>query len=183
MSNNSSRTSYGFTIVELLIVIVVIAILATISIVAYNGIQARARDSQRQEDVKTIVKALELYYIDNGKYPLSNCVSGCTINGSWSNTNDGSWQNLAALLVPKYLSSLPSDPNPSMGTTPLSVGRYGYAYYSNQSSYCGTQLGQMYILVYTLETTAQQDTLNGTCTTSPLYYANKSNYRLALNGS
>lgn len=50
MSSTAKRHA-GFTIVELQIVIVVIAILATISIVAYNGIQQRARDSQRKSDL------------------------------------------------------------------------------------------------------------------------------------
>lgn len=59
----------GFTIVELLIVIVVIGILAAITIVAYNGIQVRARDSVRIDKVKNIAKAIELYYVDNGRYP------------------------------------------------------------------------------------------------------------------
>jgi prepilin-type N-terminal cleavage/methylation domain-containing protein len=51
----------GFTIVELLIVIVIIAILATITIIAYNGIQVRARDSRRLQDMDLIVKGLEIY--------------------------------------------------------------------------------------------------------------------------
>jgi prepilin-type N-terminal cleavage/methylation domain-containing protein len=59
------KTTSGFTIVELLVVIVVIAILAAITIVAYNGIQARARDTQRIQDIKTIAKAHELYNIKN----------------------------------------------------------------------------------------------------------------------
>jgi general secretion pathway protein G len=59
----------GFTIVELLIVIVVIGILAAITIVAYNGIQSKARDTARITKVKDIAKAIELYYADNGKYP------------------------------------------------------------------------------------------------------------------
>jgi prepilin-type N-terminal cleavage/methylation domain-containing protein len=42
----------GFTIVELLVVIVVIAILATISVTAYNGIQNRANNTAIQSDVK-----------------------------------------------------------------------------------------------------------------------------------
>lgn len=46
----------GFTIVELLIVIVVIAILAAISVVAYNGIQTRARDAARDTALSTLKK-------------------------------------------------------------------------------------------------------------------------------
>lgn len=61
MTNLPKRKQTGFTIVELLIVIVVIAILATISIVAYSGIQARARDSKRTNDIAQIKKALLAY--------------------------------------------------------------------------------------------------------------------------
>lgn len=59
----------GFTIVELLIVIVVIGILAAITIVAYNGIQSRARDNGRITKIKSIAKAIEMYKVDNGRYP------------------------------------------------------------------------------------------------------------------
>ena len=51
------KRSSAFTIVELLIVIVVIAILAAITIMAYNGIQSRARDSQRAQDIQTIASS------------------------------------------------------------------------------------------------------------------------------
>ena len=63
------QKSQGFTIVELLIVIVIIGILAAITIVAYNGIQVRARDSARIAKVTSIAKAIELYNTDNGRYP------------------------------------------------------------------------------------------------------------------
>ncbi len=59
----------GFTIVELLIVIVVIGILAAITIVAFNGTQARGRDAGRIAKIKSIAKAIELYNTDNGRYP------------------------------------------------------------------------------------------------------------------
>lgn len=59
----------GFTIVELLIVIVVIGILAAIVIVAYNGIQASARDSGRISTLKNLQKAIELYNAKEGRYP------------------------------------------------------------------------------------------------------------------
>ncbi|MDT4867500.1 type II secretion system protein G [compost metagenome] len=52
----------GFTIVELLIVIVVIGILAAITVVAYNGIQQRARDTERTTDIKQLHRSLERFY-------------------------------------------------------------------------------------------------------------------------
>lgn len=61
LRHQKNRASAAFTIVELLIVIVVIGILAAISIVAYNGIQSRARDAQRASDIAVIKKALLAY--------------------------------------------------------------------------------------------------------------------------
>jgi len=61
--------SKGFTIVELLIVIVVIAILATLVIVTFTGIQQKARDSQRQTDINALDSHLEAYFAQNGYYP------------------------------------------------------------------------------------------------------------------
>lgn len=55
------QASRGFTIVELLIVIVVIAVLAAISVVAYNGIQQRSRNAARVQAANAIYKQLELY--------------------------------------------------------------------------------------------------------------------------
>ena len=59
----------GFTIVELLIVIVVIAILAAITIVAFNGIQQQAANNKTIAAANTWVKALKLYKTDNGRWP------------------------------------------------------------------------------------------------------------------
>ena len=67
----TSRPSRGFTIVELLIVIVVIAILAAITIVAYNGVQASANDSAVRSDVANFAKKIELFNVNNGRYPRS----------------------------------------------------------------------------------------------------------------
>lgn len=62
----------GFTIVELLIVIVVIGILAAISIVSYNGIQNRTRLTAVHTDLSNAKKKLELYKSEYGRYPESN---------------------------------------------------------------------------------------------------------------
>ncbi len=59
----------GFTIVELLIVIVVIAILAAIVIVAYNGIQNRAKTTKAQTNANAVQKVAEAYNADNNVYP------------------------------------------------------------------------------------------------------------------
>lgn len=164
----------GFTIVELLIVIVVVAILAAITIVAFNGVQQRGRDADRKSGVAAIAKALELYYTDNGEYPVSS--GSTTINSSWSTTADASWANLETQLRP-YLGNVPDDPKPTPGIPGMSGGGYNYDYYANKSSYCGSAYGQMYILVYRLEGT-QQNTYIGDCTTNPLTYS-ASNYRVA----
>lgn len=59
----------GFTIVELLIVIVVIGILAAITVVAYNGIQNRANNTVVQSDLRSSFNNLQQYYVVNGSYP------------------------------------------------------------------------------------------------------------------
>lgn len=72
------KTTSGFTIVELLIVIVVVAILAAITVVAYNGIQTRTRDSIRKNDIAAIVKAVELFKADNGEPPPVGNTGWCS---------------------------------------------------------------------------------------------------------
>ena len=77
----------GFTIVELLIVIVVIAILAAITIVAFNGIQERARISSVSSALSQANKKIALFQVDNpGQYPADLSSLGIT------NTADVSYQ-------------------------------------------------------------------------------------------
>jgi|GEM_PF-1516965 len=65
------RRGLGFTIVELLIVVVVIGILAAIVIVAYNGITKQATDSAVRSDLAQVAKKLELFKAEKGRYPIS----------------------------------------------------------------------------------------------------------------
>lgn len=59
----------GFTIVELLIVIVIIGILATLVIVTFSGVQQRARDAERKTDINAVAGQLEAFYASKGYYP------------------------------------------------------------------------------------------------------------------
>lgn len=61
----------GFTIVELLIVIVIIGILAAITVVAFNGIQNRSYNTAVQSDLNSFAKKMGLYQAENGSYPLA----------------------------------------------------------------------------------------------------------------
>ncbi len=108
----------GFTIVELLIVVVVIGILAAIVTVAYTGITSRAKDSERSAELRSIATAIDLYYIDNGGYPRCGATGP---NVSPYPLGAGTAAScLADELVPTYISSIPTDPTNS--------GSYVYRY-------------------------------------------------------
>ena len=92
------KNSYkrGFTIVELLIVIVVIGILATISVVAYSNISQRAYNATVISSANNSMKMIQAYVAEYGKYPLVSststtaCVtteSGCTSTASVASFN------------------------------------------------------------------------------------------------
>lgn len=99
----SNRSKYGFTIVELLIVIVVIGILAAITVAVYSNVQQRSRDSRRLSDFELLQRAIEMYKTDNLRYPYcgateGSAVTSCEVSG------------LATALVPTYIQRIPSDP-------------------------------------------------------------------------
>ncbi len=124
------RNARGFTIVELLIVIVVIAILAAVSIVAFNGAQQRARDTIRIKDLKDVARAVELYKIDNGSYPLS--ANG---SGSWAGTCTGQADYITGL-APTYMARLPVEAK-------FNTGSQCYYYRSNGADFMFMAHGTM----------------------------------------
>jgi len=75
-----NKQNKGFTIVELLIVIVVIGILAGLVITTYNGIQQKARNTERTTDLKTFQSQLEAYYAQNARYPSSTDLGSNSAN-------------------------------------------------------------------------------------------------------
>lgn len=92
----------GFTIVELLVVIVVIGVLAAITIVSYTSISQRASYAREQSDMKSINDLIQMYYAENGQYPNT---------GGWSG-----WSQATPFIpgiVPKYTIKLPQMPSDS----------------------------------------------------------------------
>lgn len=77
--NIKTSINSGFTIVELLVVIVVIGILAAITIVSYTGIRQKAIVASLTSDLDNAAKKLKLYYIDHGSYPTSLDANHCPV--------------------------------------------------------------------------------------------------------
>lgn len=71
----------GFTIIELLIVIIVIGILALLVYTSFNNVTRDARNRERETDVKALHSSLEAYYAQNGVYP------------TLANVNDSTWRS------------------------------------------------------------------------------------------
>ena len=118
----------GFTLVELLVVMFIIGMLATIVTVSSTASRAQVRDSQRKADLNAVASALELYRATNKRYPDIRVASG-------------SWDQLKVLLHPLYISRWPVDPK--------SGGEYQYEYMSNLPTLGSA--GAMYIVEGVLE--------------------------------
>lgn len=164
------KSRSGFTVVELIVVIVVIGILAAFVIILYSGVQKQARDDRRRTDIATIQKAMELYYSDNGQYPSPTGSTGSVINSGWYSSGDSSWDVLKAKLTgADAIDELPKDPINTPGGKPYITDQFVYAIYiTTTGNYCGSSNGQMYLLVYKLEKGAQVVGSEGTCPTKPV---------------
>lgn len=144
------KRNEGFTIVELLIVIVVIGILALLVITTYSGIQQKARNSQRQTDVQSIQTQLEAFYSQNGYYPSLTDMNSST----WLGTNMKSLDQ-DALIDPS---------NPTQSKTLLAApAAKSYAYAVTDSSGNSCESTDTNCAKYTL-TATYEGTVNGSST-------------------
>lgn len=117
----------GFTIVELLIVIVVIAILAAIVIVAYNGIQNRAKTQSAQSAAANVQKKIEAYNAAVGSYPLgaANAAAFNTLLNGQTESNLGT---LAAGTpgTANYATTVQIEYCTTAGVTGIRIGWYDF---------------------------------------------------------
>ena len=69
MQLRKSNNRGGFTLIEILIVIAILGLLASIVLVGLGGARAKARDARRIADLRGVQNALEVYYSARGQYP------------------------------------------------------------------------------------------------------------------
>lgn len=151
----------GFTLVELIIVITVITILATIGMFSFVNVQKQTRDSTRSADVNVIAEALENYYSHNGEYP--SC-SAMTKSADDVTTNTLKGLDSAMLQAP---TSSPADGN-SIICSDLtdSSGSNVYAYVGDGSTDCTSGAACLeWTLKYREEATGQIKTIHSRHTT------------------
>ena len=134
------KNEHGFTIVELLIVIVVIGILAALVITTFTGIQQKARNTERETDIKALYGQVEAYYAQNTKYPTLD------------NMNDSTWRAANMKGLDQEALKDPSGSGYSLVTTPA-VNVYSYAVSASDGSTCdnSTKDCAQYTLTATLE--------------------------------
>ena len=144
------KRNQGFTIVELLIVIVVIGILALLVITTYSGIQQKARNSKRQTDVQSLQTQLEAFFSQNGYYP------------SLTNMNDGTF--LTANMKSLDQNALIDPSNPTQSKTLLAApAAKSYAYAVANSAGTSCESDNTTCAKYTL-TATYEGTVNGAST-------------------
>lgn len=121
----------GFTIVELIITIVIIAILASITTIAYRETQKNARNETRKTDAMALMGAIEDYRADKGDFPTATCKSApsSTANGCWNNEV---WD---ILKTQGYLRDIPT-PDAASSNSSLNIdgkANYGYRHHDSAS--------------------------------------------------
>lgn len=133
------KWSGGFTLVELLVVISIISLIAAMIFTQLQSSRARARDAEREEEIKTLQTAIALYVINNHTYPV------------YTGEITGSDPLSVALLNDNAISQMPFDP--------LKSGIYTYSYDSIN--------GSTYTITYHLETDSISGKNSGLQTASP----------------
>ena len=149
----------GFTIIELLIVVVIIGILSLLALNTVNGIQESARDAGRKNDIAILDRALEAYYVDNGHYPETNPATcgATTPNPFWCNSvetidSEGSWILPATDPLAPYLSTPIVDPSGDQSATFLPATDGSRAYFYVSRNFSGHPEGpQWYMIVAAFE--------------------------------
>ncbi len=127
-------TKKGFTLIEILIVVVIIGVLAAVVLISLDSAQAKARDTRRLSDLNELANAFRMYYEKNNTYVISDAgpMSGYAHQG-WLNCNTTcggySAKTLDQALVEMNLISAPiDDPMCKLPTTTADLGTKQFCY-------------------------------------------------------
>lgn len=114
------HSSIGFSLIEIMVVISIISILASVLYVNFNAARESSRDQVRTTDLKQLQLAVELYKAQNGRYPDSGCAGASNTFYGPGPEPDGSVPSVTGNyrscddwivgLVPEFIAELPSDP-------------------------------------------------------------------------
>lgn len=152
----------GFTVVELLIVIVVIAVLAAITVVAYNGISQRAQNAAIIDAAAKTKRLIQAYNAQEGKYPLGPAaVAACVTTDT--GCYDGTTSRSALASFGTNMASI--------GTLPRSVPKPGSDRYGIYVQYWGSAAPSPVYLVYFLQGINQSCGLSGVLNASANGYS------------
>ncbi len=113
------RLSFGFSLVELMVTITIIGILAAIVYANIGAAGPKARNAERQADLRNLQSAIQLYKNKYGTYPSAGCA---VVSGTWA--YEDSCPVYISGLAPEFMSVLPHDDY-------LSAGARGYSYMTN----------------------------------------------------
>ncbi|MCB9813500.1 MAG: type II secretion system protein [Pseudomonadales bacterium] len=104
-----NKSILGFTMIELLIVIVILGILSVIGLGSFTAAQQKSRDANRKSSLNGIATALEVYYNDHGAYPqgVSGSIYGCGVSGVEICVYGAIWQDDNNTV---YMVQIPTDP-------------------------------------------------------------------------
>lgn len=144
----NTKQNQAFTIVELLIVIVVIAILAAITIVAYNGIQARAYNAATISQAKQTIDLINAYIAVEGKYPSTS--NGCATRDSQCTWLDGAVNSNNNATLMNNLSTIGS-PAASRVSGSVAGKYYGLTYSYTTANRTWNGVTQPLLLMYFLK--------------------------------
>jgi len=157
-----SKQVKGFSLIELMVSITIIAILSTIGLMVFTETQKASRDFKRKQDLRSISQALEIYFQKQGHYPCTDNSSNTgwqlkTSSSNWiSNVNTLTGCSSGGSLDSNYISALPIDPKATSNLPWNSSSDYSYAYFAGNTDSvnnpgCHGNSGQYYILVARLE--------------------------------
>jgi prepilin-type N-terminal cleavage/methylation domain-containing protein len=99
------KTLYGFTMVELMVVVTIISILAGVMYVNFSDVRAESRDKVRQNTLLEMQVALELYKSQYEVYPDQGCDTG----SGWAGPGPSGCDEYIVGLAPDFISALPRD--------------------------------------------------------------------------